>query len=87
MMGSKEKSEMQASYTNNPETIDTDCAANEKCMEGPEDRKYFLSLECAFCVYYEILRSLEPQDRLRFFKIASLLDHTIILKDLFNEDF
>lgn len=46
-----------------------------------KDRPDGFNLECAVCVYYEILHSLKPEERLKFFKITSLFDQIVILQE------
>jgi hypothetical protein len=87
MMGKGEESRMNLFHENtliHGNGNDAVCETGS-CPGAPENRRDGLSLECAFCVYYEILRSLEPGERLMFFKITSLADHLVIFQELFDE--
>ena len=85
-MGNEEKTEKQFTGKVVPEETEEGLYKTGGSPDGAEGRRDGLSLEGAFCVYYEILRSLERQDRLVFFKLASLIDHMILYRELCNED-
>jgi hypothetical protein len=83
-----EKSNKRDNQKNGPEIYDTapDGGKNalkdaSSCPEAPESRQEGLNLDCAVFLYYEIIRLLEPEERLIFFKITNLLRHIIIFQE------
>ena len=80
-MDQGEESEKRGIQTDSPSINGEETSDGGSSHKLPGSRPDGFNLECAVCVYYEILRSLKPEERLKFFKITSLVEQIIIFQE------